>query len=65
MIPEGKRKGGCLRRKVAAALAALLLLLLLTGCASRCSLCGQKTIFFDRVHIHGVELTICPDCQRW
>ncbi len=66
MAPRGKMAGRRRAvRRLAAVLAALLLLVLLTGCARRCSFCGRRTIFFERAHLHGVELTICPECQYW
>ncbi len=66
MVSQRKRESRCpLPRRVSLLLAAAVLALLLTGCARRCSFCGRRTLFFDQVHLHGVELTVCPDCQHW
>jgi len=66
VVGQRKRESGrLLPCRISLVLAAAVLALLLTGCARRCSFCGRRTLFFDQVHLHGVELTVCPDCQYW
>lgn len=50
-------------RRLAVLLLTAALLLTLTGCVRTCSFCGQRSIFYDRTRLHGVELVICSRCQ--